>query len=177
MNLLNQNNIDINTDELEYVVNNVNDCNANLYREIYSISVIVGDSFLDNRIVALMSVSSRYEASFIAIHINTIFLEFLRDKLHNKGILIDTDCTLPELFRLYSVIDEIEKSDELVSCLQEAPMIDMDLFTLSNMLGVDIFDSIPIIASSDGFIRYLYDNNKEAVYREYSEPLSVPDVL
>lgn len=173
----NENIIDIDTDELLYVVNNVNECNINLYRKIYSIGVSMGDGFLNSRIVALMSVSDRYEASFIALHINTIFLEFIRNKLSDKGIDINADCNLVEAVNVYDVVEEIIINDDVVSCLQEVSMDNMDVFTISNMLGIDINDIIANIASYEDFIKYLYDNNRDAIYRDYSEPVTIPTVL
>ena len=167
----------IDTDELSFVVNNINEMNIELYKKIYSIAVEQRHSFIDNRIIALMSVANNYTPSFISLHINTIFLEYIRTEMMNIGISLETDISLIEAMDVYDAIDEITHNDDLVSCLQSSTSDDCDLFSLGVMLDVDLSRLIIFISSYRDYIKKLYTDNMEFIYREYSEPITIPSVL
>lgn len=167
----------IDTDELSFVINNINEMNIELYKKIYSISAEQRHSFIDGRVTALMSVANNYTPSFISLHINTIFLEYIRTELMNKGIVLETDISLIEAMSVYDAIEEISNSEDLVSCLQSGTSDDCELFSLGVMLDIDLSRLIIFISSYREYIRKLYTDNMEFIYREYNDPISVPSVL
>ena len=170
------NNSPLDTDELSFVVNNVNPTNVDVYREIYGISVDVRSSFINNRVVALLGVCEDYDPAFVALHINTIFLEFLRNELMDLGIIMDSSINLFESLSIYNKLKEITDSPDLVSCLQEVPVSSCDLLDVANKLGVDLSLEIMNIFDSSLYIQKLYRDNKEFIYRDISEPIDLPDI-
>lgn len=166
----------INTDELSFVVNNVNPTNVDIYREVYAIGVEARSSFLNNRVVALMNISNDCDPSFVSLHINTVFLEFLRNTLIEKGIVVSVTTTLIEALSIYNKIVEISENPDLISCLQEVPVSSCDLLDISNKLGIDLSLDILNIDSYTDYIKNTYRNNKEFVYRDISEPLDIPAI-
>ncbi len=164
-------------DELVFVLNSTNNTMAEVYKKIYEISMERRSSFIDDRIKALMSGVDGYDSSFISIHINTIFKEYIRKELEKKSLMTSSDVSLLELLSIHDKIEEISYNPDLVSCLRDITRDSCDLFTVANMLGVDISTEILMIEDYSGYIGNLYIDNAESIYRDPLEPLEVPTVL
>lgn len=162
--------VDYNTDELNFVLNNVNPINEAIYRIAYSIAKQHNSDIMDNNIRQVMGKADSLDTEFKSIHLNTIFKESLRGVVANLGLPTTGNPTLPILLDIYTGIDIIRNSDSLVSVLVDYTKDDADIFDIAEKLDVPLSEYSEFLEEDSKLIDILYSENADSITIELLTP-------